>query len=176
MVKSARPYLFSFRFENVNKKTIFFHKTMAIGNLAWPTKYSINWLTDQLIDQPTDAHSYRGVWAQPKRNTLFPSNSYVRYAYFHWHKTFAKQCHTRLKLPPWQWENIRIWCFFISSSCLKTVKKSFMTLWAILECPTSQSLPSYGGGGKRKYLASKKWSYLNNLKIRSDYRFGNYSL
>ena len=54
MVKSARPYLFSFRFENVTKKTIFFHKTMAIGNLAWPTKYSINWLTDQWIDQPKD--------------------------------------------------------------------------------------------------------------------------
>ena len=83
-----------------------------------------------------------------------------------------------LNFSPWQWENIRTRCFFISSSCLKAVKKSFTTIWAIWGWPHSQSLPLCGGGGKRRYLASKKWSYLSNLptEIRSDYRFGNYRL
>ena len=83
-----------------------------------------------------------------------------------------------LNFSPWQWENIRGRCFFISPSCLKTVKKSFTTIWAIWGFPHSQSLPLCSGGGKRGYLASKKWSYLSNLptEIRSDYRFGNYRL
>ena len=51
-----------------------------------------------------------------------------------------------LNFSPWQWENIRRRCFFISSSCLKTVKKSFTTIWAIWEWPISQSLPLLGIG------------------------------